>query len=624
MDRNTVTGLILIFFIMMAWAFYAMPSEEELQRQREERALQDSLAQIEQELERQELEEERQEREVEDPDDETLPGVGREFRDTDEAPVALGIFRTDAVTDTTHTTVRTPRYEAVFSNLGAGPVRYEMANYRTWDQYPVQIIADTTRSAYVLGFLSSQNYNIETDQILFRQVTPQQTLELNGNESETLEYALELEDGGSIIFNYTFHANKYAIDLDIHIQGLQEHIIGNSVDFGWKPRLNFTERDLTQDGMFAGAHIYAGGVLEDFKVDGPGSNDMMINGTIDWVSTKTKFFAQIIKPEVGTNAAILAGELDGPADEPTTLHHYQSSIQSPIPENGTLSYQMYIGPLDYYELREFHPTAFDMVEISYAWMRWFADPLVRWVIIPYFEFANNWIANYGLLIILFGVLIKLVLAPLTKKSFRSMAAMKELQPQMKEIQEQYKDNPKKQQEETIKLYRKAKVNPLGGCLPMLLQFPILITLWRYFQNSIIIRQEEFLWASDLSAPDYILDLPFAIPFLGDQLAGFVLLMTASMVVQMKVSGGMSGGAAPSGGPNMKVFMYFMPVMLLFIFNNFAAGLSLYYLVYNVLSIGQQYLINRQLDKEKLMKAVEGDDDEKKNRRGKKGRRKKKK
>jgi YidC/Oxa1 family membrane protein insertase len=359
--------------------------------------------------------------------------------------------------------------------------------------------------------------------------------------------------------------------------------------------------------------------MEDLKIDGPDSDEMLINGTIDWVSTKTKFFTQIIKPEVETTAALITGEADGPSDEQSTMYHYQSSIQSTIPADGRLSYQMYIGPLDYYELRDFHPTAFDMVEISYAWMRWFADPLVRWVIIPYFEFAKSWIPNYGLLIILFGVLVKLLLAPLTKKSFKSMAAMKELQPKMKEIQEEYKDNPKKQQEETIKLYRKAKVNPLGGCLPMLLQFPILITLWRYFQNSILIRQEEFLWASDLSAPDYILNLPIGIPFLGDQLAGFVLLMTASMVVQMKVSGGMSGGAAPSGGPNMKVFMYFMPVMLLFIFNNFAAGLSLYYLVYNVLSIAQQFLINKQLDKDKLNEAVDGDKNKKK-----RGRRRKKK
>lgn len=175
-----------------------------------------------------------------------------------------------------------------------------------------------------------------------------------------------------------------------------------------------------------------------------------------------------------------------------------------------------------------------------------------------------------------------------------MAAMKELQPMMKEIQEKYKDDPQKQQKETIALYRKMKVNPLGGCLPMLLQFPILITLFFFFQNSMIIRQQSFLWADDLSAPDYILNLPFTIPLLGDQLAGFVLLMSAAMFLQSKVSGGMSAGAAPAGGPNMKVFMYMIPFVLLFVFNNFASGLSLYYLVYNVLSIAQQSLINKQM------------------------------
>ena len=185
-----------------------------------------------------------------------------------------------------------------------------------------------------------------------------------------------------------------------------------------------------------------------------------------------------------------------------------------------------------------------------------------------------------------------------------MAAMGELQPQMKEIQEKYKDNPQKQQKATMDLYRKNKVNPLGGCLPNLLQFPILITLWRYFQNSILIRQEEFLWASDLSAPDYIINLPFSIPFLGESIAGFVLLMTAAMMVQSKLTCGMSGGggSSPMAG-QMKMLQYIFPVMLLFIFNNFAAGLSLYYLIFNVLSIIQQFFIKRSLHGDKEGKEV---------------------
>jgi YidC/Oxa1 family membrane protein insertase len=226
---------------------------------------------------------------------------------------------------------------------------------------------------------------------------------------------------------------------------------------------------------------------------------------------------------------------------------------------------------------------------------------VHWIILPFFTFFGGLLPNFGLVIILFAFLVKLVLYPLTKKSFESMAAMRELQPEMKALQEKYKDDPQAQQQATMKLFKKAKVNPLGGCLPNLLQAPVLITLWRYFQNSIEIRQESFLWAQDLSAPDVIINLPFTVPLLGSHIAGFVLLMALSMVVQMKISG---GGAGAASNPQMKIFQYVLPVILFVFFNQFASGLSLYYLIFNTLSIGQQMLINKQIDHVKMMETVD--------------------
>src|SRR5699024_4485166 len=271
-------------------------------------------------------------------------------------------------------------------------------------------------------------------------------------------------------------------------------------------------------------------------------------------------------------------------------------VKTPIPEDSSIEFSLYLGPLSAYTLQNYASTAYSMVDLGYSWTTWFSEPLVRWIILPFFKFTSGFM-NVGLAIILFGILVKLVLYPLTKKSFKSMAVMKELQPELKKIQEKYKDDPKKQQQETMKLYKKAGANPIGGCLPMLLQFPILITLWRFFQHSILIRQEAFLWASDLSAPDYIINLPFHIPFIGDQLAGFVLLMSVAMVFQSRLTGGMGG--APGGGGDaggaMKMMQYFFPVMMLFIFNNFAAGLSLYYLIYNLMSIAQQLIINKQVE-----------------------------
>jgi YidC/Oxa1 family membrane protein insertase len=176
--------------------------------------------------------------------------------------------------------------------------------------------------------------------------------------------------------------------------------------------------------------------------------------------------------------------------------------------------------------------------------------------------------------------------------------MRDLQPQMEAIKEKYGDNPQKQQEAMMKMYKETGVNPLGGCMPMLLQYPIIIALWRFLPQAIEIRQQGFLWASDLSAPDKILQLPFEIPFYGDFVAGFTLLMGLSMIVQMKVQ-----MASTPSNPQMKIITYLMPVMIFAIFNRFASGLSLYYLCYNVLTAVQQKWINRSLEKEKEKNAA---------------------
>jgi YidC/Oxa1 family membrane protein insertase len=487
-------------------------------------------------------------------------------------------------------------------------------DYQTWDDRPVQLISDTTRSAYSLGFLTRDNENIETQTLLFRPLfeagqssDPSANPEITLADGEIVEigYELPLADGRNIRYIYFLNGSNHEMELVVELDGVQQEIIGNSVDLGWKPRLNFTEKDATQDGQYVSAYVRAGGELERLKLMEPGRNESRVNGTIEWVATKTKFFTQIIKPSAQTEGAYLVGEMNGDIKEALTRHAYESSVTVDISESDRIGFQLYVGPISYYALRNFEETTYGMTEIGYAWMRWFAEPLVKWLIIPFFTFSSQYIANYGILIILFGVLVKLILTPLTLSSFRSMAGMRELQPQLAEVQSKYKENPQKLQQETMKLYRQNKVNPLGGCLPMLLQFPILITLWTYFQSSILLRQKDFLWASDLSAPDYLVSLPFAIPFLGDQIAGFVVLMAASILLQTKVSGGMTGAPTTPGAPNMKVFMYIMPVMLLFFFNNFASGLSLYYLVFNVLSIGQQAYINRNKHLKPVVEETKG-------------------
>ncbi|MDZ7772822.1 MAG: membrane protein insertase YidC [Balneolaceae bacterium] len=613
MDRNTVTGLILIFIVMVAWAYVSMPSEEELRQQQAQQMRQDSIAAAQAQQDSAMA--------AADPDTGEAGGGeqgqgetagqqqaggqqagGQRLGPDQDEPREMGIFSdaSAAVGDTTEIHIESPLYRATFTNLGAGPRSLTLLgdNSQTWDHQQIQMIRDTTHSAYSAGFLTTGNYNVETQHLLFEQVTPGDTLVLEEGEEQTLTYALDLSDGRRVEFVYTLRGGTHEMDLDVRFEGLSQNIVGGTVDFGWTSPLAPTERSISQESVYFSAYTYAGEELTQLLLSEAGSREQTINGNIDWVATRTKFFTQIIKPQSPTDGALMIGEVTGVPDAPSTRHNYQSYVTIDLPQEFTAQFQLYAGPMSYYALSSFDDQAYDMVDVGYSWIRWFSDPLVRYVIVPYFYAIDDYM-SIGLAIVLFGVLVKVVLFPLTMKSYRSMAAMKELQPKMKEIQEKYKDKPQKQQEATMKLYKEAGVNPLGGCLPNLLQLPILLTLWRFFQNSIIIRQEEFLWATDLSAPDYILSLPLSIPFLGDQLAGFVLLMTVAMFFQSKVMGGMGemGGGGAMGG-QMAALKYIFPVMLLFVFNNFAAGLSLYYLVYNVMSIGQQLIINRQLDAEK--------------------------
>ncbi|MDG5767547.1 membrane protein insertase YidC [Balneolales bacterium ANBcel1] len=584
MDRNTVIGFILIFGLMLAWMYYTMPSQEELERQRQERLARDTVPEDFERPETQILEDFAD-------DDEARP---------DEDRPSMGVFGYTDVTDTLATWVETPLFRARFTNAGGGPASFHLKKHNRWDGGNVQLISDTTRSAYSLEFLSTENYNIETDNLLFRPVSYQPRVVLGEDENATLQYEFELEDGSRVIYTYTIYGDSYQILKSVSFEGVEHLISGRSFELAWKPAIPPTERDVASEAQYTSAYSYAGGVLEEFQPSDEGYSESIITGNVDWVASKSKFFTQIIKAHETTDGAILSAQLTMDPDNGLMIHDYNTALRTRVSDVASYNYQLYLGPLEYYRLRDFDPKAYDMVDTGFGFMRWFSDPFVKYIILPFFAFVGDLTGNMGVTIILFAVLVKIVLYPLTKKSFESMAAMRELQPEMEAIKEKYKDDPQKQQQATMKLFKTAKVNPLGSCLPNLLQIPVLITFWRFFQNAIEVRQESFLWASDLSAPDILINLPFTIPMMGSHIAGFVLLMTATMVIQMKVSG--QGNTAPN--PALKMMQYVLPVMLLVIFNRLSSGLSLYYLVYNALSIAQQMLINKKMDHVKLMESVD--------------------
>jgi YidC/Oxa1 family membrane protein insertase len=602
LNRDTIIGIILIFLVLIAWAYFTMPTQEEMQQRRAAQARQDSIAAAKADSQAHQPKQtaSKKQQKAARPDTGAAKQARPQEHQQKKVPLQAGIFSRASLHDTSTVAVKTPLYHTTFTNVGAGPATFTLQKYNTWNDHLVQLISDTTRSAYNVGFMTAQSHNVDTDQLLFKQLTPGHTLQVKKGETKTLKYALDIGKNRRLIYTYTFHGDSYQVDLNITFKGLKQAVVGSAIDFGWTPQLNLTEKNRKKDASHKSAYAYSGGEREQLKLSSPDHKKKTYSGTVSWVATRTKWFTQIIKTNSSTVNARLIGDISK-SDSAVNNHHYQSYIKTHLSDDNTASFQLYLGPLSFHDLAHYDKTTYGMVNIGYSWTRWFAEPLVRWIIIPFFSFLGHYM-NMGLVIILFSIAIKIVLWPLTHKSFRSMAAMKELQPQMQEIKDKYSDDQQKQQKETMKLYKEANVNPLGGCLPQLLQLPILWTLYFYIRNSILLRQESFLWAHDLSTPDYILHLPFSIPILGHNIAGFALLMAVVMVLQMQFTGGMGamgGGGGGGAGGMGNAFKYIMPIFLFFIFNNFAAGLSLYYLIYNAVNTLQQMIVFKEMEEGKI-------------------------
>jgi len=316
--------------------------------------------------------------------------------------------------------------------------------------------------------------------------------------------------------------------------------------------------------------------------------EQSLRGEVGWIAVKNKYFTVVVMPQTPSRGAELIGERVGEVSDAYGRHDYVAMLQMPPSEGQVDQFTLYMGPMVYGNLNDYDLDLYDMVDFGWDFFEIITRPLARFVFIPAFTYLAAIIPSYGLVIIILAFLIKLVLYPLTKTSFKSMAKMRELQPRMEVIKEKYADNPQKQQEAMMKMYKETGVNPLGGCLPMLLQYPFIIALWQFLPQAIELRGQGFLWAQDLSAPDVILNLPFEIPMFGSAVAGFTMLMGISMVFQMKLS------MTNQSNAQAKIFTYVFPVMIFVIFNKLASGLNLYYLCYNVLTAVQQKFINKQV------------------------------
>ncbi len=498
-------------------------------------------------------------------------------------------------------TIETDLYQAQLSTRGATLVSLKLKRYKQYDfETPVQLVDTTKPGALSLVFTTPTNHLVDTRTLLFETATTADTLHVT---DAPVEVVFEAPLGtGRIRQVYTFSPQDYEVLLRIEQEQAATFSTIEGYELVWNGGVPFAERDRDDEARHSGVFARSGGEVEKVTLDRQRTEEKRLAGQVDWVAVKNKFFTAILMPTGTTRGAELVGERMGAVEDPNYWEDYAARLLMPRPEPGQVdTFRLYLGPMEYFRLARYDLDLYNMVDYGWDAFEWMTRPLAKFIFIPLFTFLGRLLGNYGLAIIAFALLVKIALYPLTRASFRSIAQMRELQPELEAIREKYADNPQKQQEAMLKLYREKKVNPLGGCLPMLLQWPVLIALWQYFQQSLIVRQQAFLWAKDLSAPDPILHLPFKIPLYGDFVAGFTLLMGISMILQMRIQ-----SASTPPNPQTKILTYIFPIFIFAIFNRLSSALNLYYLCYNIFSAIQQFFINRSIERQKGKTDGQGD------------------
>ena len=472
-------------------------------------------------------------------------------------------------------TVDTDLYHAVFSTKGASLISWTLKKYAMRDSSMVQMIGENGIGN--LGVLIPISHDtLDTSPYLFAVNKPDVLLSGDRN-SDKLVFTLKLNSTQEIIKTFTFHSGRYSFDFDVELKNVRRLVEGYSYFVSWVSGLQTTEPDINLDMKNANAYALQGD-LETFKVKDKFDLKEWDNPT-SWVAIRTKYFALALIPRTkkGQSVSFKGEEID--VGQKAPLKKYSFKLKMSLEKSNDIrdSYQVFIGPLDYNIVKSYNVGLEKMMSFGMAIFRPFAK-FVLWS----FTLLHKAIPNYGWVIIVFSVLIKLLLFPLTRKSYQSMKEMQSLQPLMQEINEKYKDDAQKKQQETMKLYKEYGINPLGGCIPMLLQMPLLIALFNIFRTTIELRGASFIWwIKDLSLPDTVAVLPFTIPLYGNTVNILPVFMGVTMFFQQKMT---------MKDPKQKAMVYFMPIFLTLMFNSFPSGLNLYYALFNLFSIIQEKMI----------------------------------
>lgn len=481
-----------------------------------------------------------------------------------------------------------------FSNKGGRIAAAQLKDYKKYNGDPLMLFTEEG-SRFNLNLFAPEQIN--TADFFF---TPQIV------SDTSIAFRLYADSTSYLEYLYTIRPDNYLMDMKVDLSHFKGKIVSNQPDvtLAWNIVSPQEEKGFQNENNYTTiSYKYPGETSIEELGMSTGTKEENISTKVQWVAFKQQFFSSIIVAKDNFSAADLKYNTFPPTDK--NIKDFSALLTLPYtPATEGYNLQFYFGPNKFSVLKKYGDMEFQKL-VPLGW--WIIGWINRYVVIPVFDFLGSYISNFGIVILILTVLIKLLIFPLTYKSYLSTAKMRLLKPDIDKLNEKYpkKEDAMKKQQAVMQLYKSAGVNPMGGCLPLLIQFPILIAMFRFFPASIELRGKSFLWADDLSSYDSIWTFPdgFSIPFYGDHVSLFALLMAVSLFITSKINYSQSAGMSSQQMPGMKFMMlYLMPVMLLVWFNNYSAGLCYYYLLANLITIGQTYVFRYYMVDDKKLHA----------------------
>ncbi|MFD0792266.1 membrane protein insertase YidC [Mucilaginibacter litoreus] len=567
MDKNTFTGLFLIMIIMAVGVFLMKPSEADL-KQEQLNVHRDS---IKKGLVK-------------------APAAAKADTATKTAAVDSAVLKSPFGAATVGTqqfvTLENADVRLKLSTKGGRVYSAELKNYLTYTKKPL-ILFDGDNNAFGLNFRAGDK-NINTNDLYF---TPSTTaLKVAGQDSSSVTMRLSYSPTQYIDYIYSLKGTGFKVGLTIRSTGLDQVVANsNAYNLNWTASLNKQEKDLKQERQYSTVYFKNTEGDVDYLAETKDDQKAISDKKLQWVAFKQHFFSNVLISKDGIAKSDLAVVTD--VNDTTDVKQMKANLQLNRDASGAIPLEFYFGPNQFNTLKAQGYDLQKIINLGWGPLKY----INQFAVLPVFNFLKQFNWNYGLIILALTVLLKLVLSPLTYKSYLSMAKMRVIKPEMDEIKAKVgEDNPTLLQQEYLKLYKKAGVNPLGGCLPLLLQMPIVIAFFRFFPSLFELRGQNFLWMHDLSTYDDVIKFSTTIPIIGNHISAMCLLMTISTLIYTYFNNQISGATG-----QMKYIGYITPFIFFATLNSYPAGLNYYYFLANMFTFLQQYLIKFMVDDKKI-------------------------